>query len=100
MHADAFGVAAGEEGGAGGRANRGSHHEAREFSALGSEAVDVGSLDGLGAKAAEVAVALVIGEDDDEVGLVGGRRKEGEDEGKKKGSSHADDPDGSAGIVK
>ncbi|MFT6863092.1 MAG: hypothetical protein ACJAVK_001653, partial [Akkermansiaceae bacterium] len=80
VHADALGVAAGEEGGTGGGANRGGDHEVGELAAFGGEAVDIGGLDLGGAEAAEVAVALVIGEDDDEVGLVSGAGDEAGDQ--------------------
>ncbi len=57
------------EGGTGGCADRGGHHEAGELAALLSNTVDVWSIDCLGTEATEIAVSLVICEDDYEVGF-------------------------------
>ena len=69
MHTDTLGVTTGEQRRAGGRANRRSHHEARELPAFTGDAVDIRRLDCLGAKTTQVAIALIIGEDDNKVGL-------------------------------
>ena len=69
MHADALGVATRKQGGPGGCADRGGHHEAGELTTFLSYAVDVWGIDCLGTEAAEVAVALVIGKNDDEIWL-------------------------------
>lgn len=71
VHADSLWIAPGQESGPGRGAYGGGHHEVGEATALPGEAVDVGSFDCGGAETAEVAVSLVIGEDDDEVRLVG-----------------------------
>ena len=70
VHADALGVAASEEGGTRRAADWGGDHEAGELSPFFCESINVGCFDLGGAKAAKVAVDLVIGEDDDEIGLV------------------------------
>ena len=70
VQTDAFGVAAGQQGGTRGRANRRAHEEAREFAALLGHPVDVGRLDFLRAETTQVPVALIIGEDDNDIGLV------------------------------
>ena len=77
MHADALGIAAGEEGGAGGGADGAGDVEGGELFAFFGELIEVGGLDGFGAEAAEVIVALVVGEDDDDVGgrLCGAERR-------------------------
>ena len=69
VHANTFGVATSEQRRAGRRAHRGSHHEARELSAFLGNTINVRCADGFGTKTAQIAIALVIGEDDDEVGL-------------------------------
>ncbi len=80
VHADPLGIAASEEGGPGRRADGRGHHEVGELTAFSGEAVDVWSLDGVGAEAAEVSVSLVIGKDDDEVRLVSGAGDEAGDQ--------------------
>ena len=69
MHANALGIATGEQGCTGWRAYWGGHHKARELPAFSGNTVDIRCADGLGTKTAQVAIALVIGKDDDEVGL-------------------------------
>lgn len=76
VHFDPLGIAAGEEGGTGRGADGGGHHETGKFASFFGEAIDVGGLDVGGAKAPEVAVALVVGEDDDEVWLFSGPGQE------------------------
>jgi len=75
MHADSLGVAPGQKSGAGGSADRGGDHEVGELAPFFGEAINVGRFDLGRAKAAKVAVTLVIGEDDDEVGFVGGLKE-------------------------
>ena len=72
VHFDPLRVAAGEEGGSGRGADGRGDHEAGELASFLGEAIDVGRLDFGGAEAAEIAVALVVGEDNDEVGLFSG----------------------------
>ena len=69
MHTDTLGVTTGEQRRAGGRAHRRGYHEARKLPAFLGNAVDIRRADGFGTKTAQIAIALVIGEDDDEVGL-------------------------------
>ena len=68
IHVDAGGVASGHEGGAGGSAEGCGDVEAGETRTFFCHLVDVGRVDVFAAEAAEVGVALVVGEDDDEVG--------------------------------
>ena len=65
--ADTGGVAAGEEGGAGGGADGVGRGPVGEADAFGGELIDVGGGEG-GAVAVEVAVAEVVGVDEDDVG--------------------------------
>lgn len=82
LHAHSRGVAAGEEGGTGGRADGAGDVEGGELAAFLGKLVEVGSVDGLGAVAAEVVVALVVGEDEDDVErCFGGDEEGGEEEG-------------------
>ena len=67
---DADGVGASHEGGAGDSADRLSV-EVGELQSFGRHLVDARGLDRFGTKAAEVFVALVIGEDEDDVWLLG-----------------------------
>jgi hypothetical protein len=69
MQTDALRIAAGEQCRTRRRANRGGDHEAGEFAPLPGQPVDVGRADGGRAETAEVAIALIVGKDDDEVGL-------------------------------
>ena len=71
MHSHALGITARQQRRTRGRAHRRSHHEARKLPPFLGDAIDVLSLDRLRAKAAQIAVALIIGEDDHEVGLGG-----------------------------
>ena len=80
MHTNALGIATGEQRRAGGRAHRRSHHKAGKLASFLGNTINVRCADGLGTKTAEVAVALVIGKDDDEVGLRSGRGFNGEKE--------------------
>jgi hypothetical protein len=64
-------VAAGEEGGAG-RGTGGADVKILKAHALGAEAVEVGRLEDGVAVGGDVAVALVVGEEEDDVGLSGG----------------------------
>ena len=80
VHPNALGIATGEQRRSGRRANRRGYHEARKLSAFLGNAVDIRRADGFGTKTAQVAVALVIGKDDDEVGLRSGRGFNGEKE--------------------
>ena len=78
MHAHALGITTGQQRRARRRAHRRGHHEARELPPLLRDAIDVRRLDGLRAETAQVAVPLVIGEDDHKVRLGGGYRFNGE----------------------
>ena len=69
VHPNALGIATGEQRRSGRRANRRRYHEARKLPAFLGNAVDIRCADGLGTKTAQIAVALVISKDDDEVGL-------------------------------
>ena len=73
--AGAVGIAAGEQGGAGGRAN-GKRGEVRVPHAAGGEAVDVGRGDGR-AVAAELGEPDVVEDDEQDVGRTGGRAGRG-----------------------
>ena len=74
VHPNALGIATGEQRRSGRRANRRGHHEARELPTFFGDAVDIGRLDGLGSETAQVAVALIVSKDDDEIGF--GRKRE------------------------
>ncbi len=86
----AEGVGAGEEGEAGGGAGGGGAVSAGEAEAFGGEAIDIWGVDVGGAVAGHIAIAQVIGHDDDDVGfgagvgVVGGEeeaQEQEEDEG-------------------
>ena len=62
-------VAAGHQPGAGRAADRGGHVAGLEAHARGAQGVDVRGLDDLAAVQAEIAVAEIVGEDEDDVGL-------------------------------
>jgi hypothetical protein len=64
---DALGVTAGEQSGARRRAHRGRGVEIGEAHTLGGEAIEVRCLEAGRAETADVAISLVIGEDDDDV---------------------------------
>ena len=64
------GVAAGEDGGAGGGADGSGGVEVVEDDGVLGHVVEVGSLDERVTGVAAVAVALVIGHDEDDVGLL------------------------------
>ena len=80
VHPNALGIATGEQRRSGRRANRRRYHEARKLPAFLGNAVDIRRANSFGTKTAQVAVALVIGKDDDEVGLSSGRGFNGEKE--------------------
>ncbi len=93
VHANAFRVATGEQRGAGGGADWRGDHEAGELPAIGREAIDARGLDRFGAEAAQVAVALVVDEDQDEVRLgrvSGGPCECGDEKVERDGSDHGD----------
>ena len=69
MHTHSLGVTAREQSRTGRRAHWRGHHEACEFPTFLGDAVDVRRANGLGAETAQITVALVVGEDDDEIGL-------------------------------
>ncbi len=73
VHAHPFRIAAGEQCRPRRRADRRGDHEAGEPAPFSGEPVEMRRADRLRAKAPEVAVALVIGEDDDDVRLRGGK---------------------------
>ena len=77
LKSDALLPAAGHEAGARGRAHGGIGVEIGKLHALGREAIDVGRLDVGRAHAAEVAVAEIIGEDEDDVRFRQARRGRG-----------------------
>jgi len=68
-HAGVAGIAAGEEGGARGRADGRVGVPLREANAVRGEAVEVRRAEVGLAHAGEVAAALVVGEEDEDVGL-------------------------------
>jgi hypothetical protein len=59
----------GQQGGSAGRANASGDVKIREAHSLGGETVEVGRLDLFLAVAAEFAVAEIVGQDEDDVGL-------------------------------
>ena len=67
MNADAVRIAARQQPGARGGANRLGHVEVAEDAALGRQAVEVRRVETFGAEHADIRVALVVGEDDDDV---------------------------------
>ena len=69
VHANALGIATGEQRRAGRRTHRGGHHEARELPAFLGNTVDIRCTDGLRTKTAQVAIALIIGKDDNKIWL-------------------------------
>ena len=69
MHAHPLGITAREQSRTGRSSHWCGHHKALEFTAFLGDAIDVWSANSLGSETAQVAVALVIGEDDDEIGL-------------------------------
>ena len=71
MHTHALGITAGQQRRTRRCAHRRGYHEAREFPPLLRNSIDVRRVDGLGAETTQVAIALVIGEDDYKVGLGG-----------------------------
>jgi hypothetical protein len=54
------------------RRTRGAHHEVFEADALASDAVHVGRLEDRIAMRGNIAVALIVGEEEDDVGLLAG----------------------------
>ena len=89
MHAHALGITTGQQPRARRSAHRRGHHEARELSPLLRNPIDIRRLDRLRPKTAQIAVPLIVGENNDEIGLgsVEGSRskqKRGQDTGFKK----------------
>ena len=80
--ADGVGVAAGEEGGTGGRADGAVGAHGGEEHAVAADAIDVGGLDIGGLVGGDVAVAVVVGEDEEEVGGRGREERRAENEEK------------------
>ena len=80
MHAHALGITTRQQRRPRGRTHRRGHHEARKLPSFHGNAIDVRRLDRLRAKAAQIAVALIIGEDDHEVGLGGLKNSCGQQE--------------------
>src|SRR5579885_1162422 len=66
--ADAVGVAAGQQGGPRRRANRLGDVKVREADALSGHAIEIGRGETFGTVAADVAITLVVGENDHDVG--------------------------------
>ena len=89
LHADAFRVATGEQAGTGRSADRARDHEVGELPAFLGQLVEMRGLDGLRSETAQVVVALIIGEDDDEVRL--GRGAEREEGGEEEEEAHGPD---------
>jgi len=75
-------MASGHESGAGGRAG-GADEKAGEAGALIVEFVEIWGLDPRVSVATNGAVALVIGHDENDVGLVGSSKEAGEEKGEK-----------------
>ena len=69
MHAHPLGVTAREQSRTRRRAHWRGHHEACEFPTFLRDEVDIGRANGLGSETAQVAVTLVVGKNDDEIGL-------------------------------
>ena len=90
MHSYALGVTSGEERGARGGADGGGDEEIGKLAAFVRHAVEVWRLYLGGTEASEVAVALVVGEDDDKIGLCfgGAREQSDKDEREECGSGH------------
>ena len=92
FHADALRVATGQQARPRRGADRAGDHEVGELPSLLRHPVDVRRLDRLRTEAAEVVVALVVGEDDDEVrtGRLGGgaERNENHEEEKQAHDRH------------
>ena len=80
MHPNALGIATSEQRRAGGCANRGGHHEARELPTFLGNTVNIRCADGLGTKTAQVAIALIIGKYDNKIWLRSRRGFSGEKE--------------------
>ena len=78
MHAHSLGITTRQQRRTRRRAHRRGHHEARELPSLLRNAIDVWCLDRLRTETAQVAVPLIIGEDDHKVRLGGGHRFNGE----------------------
>ena len=76
-HAAANGQPAGEQRGAAGRADARGDVEIGEAHALAGHAVEVGRADARMAVATQVAVAQVVGQDDDQVGQLLGPHRRG-----------------------
>ncbi len=86
VDADAVRVASGEQGGAGGGADRLGDVEIGEAPTVPCHAIDVRGGDMVAAEAAEIGVALVVGEYDDDIGRGRGEgcaAKQGKEEGGK-----------------
>ena len=71
VHSHPLGIAPCQESSPGGGAYRRGNHEAGELPALLGDSIDVRGLDSGRAEAAQVSVALIVGEDDDEIRLGG-----------------------------
>lgn len=71
--AGADGVAAGHQPGARGRADVGGGVKGRELRAFLRHAIEIGRADQFRAVGAEIAIAQIVGEDDDDVGLAARR---------------------------
>ena len=67
VHSNPFWIAACEQSRTGGSTNRGSYHEACEFSPLICNTVDVWSANCFRTKTAQIPVALIISKDDYEI---------------------------------
>ena len=78
MHTHALGITTRQQRRARRRAHRRCHHKARELPSLLRNAIDIWCLDRLRTETAQVAVPLIIGEDDHKVRLGGGHRFNGE----------------------
>ena len=76
VDADPVGIAAGEQGRARGRTDRLGDMEIGEPPPFAGEPVEVRRLETLGAEAADVAISLIVREDDDDIGrpVRGGKR--------------------------
>ena len=79
----ALGIAAGENAAAGGSARGRGRIERRRLHPLGRHAVEIRGDDFLAAEAPQIAIALIIADDDDDVGLSRGARRRRSDGGEK-----------------
>ncbi len=69
MHPNTLGITSRHQGSTRRSTHRRSHRKAGEFTPLGRQPVDIGSLDRFGTKTTQITISLVIDKDQDEVGF-------------------------------